>query len=228
MFFKSQEAMHALGVPTTRSVALVASKSERVLRAWYKNASSAISAGTHNPDEFISGDHMEEVRERTFREPSRQSCRLLSQSRRPCFPPSANRTFCRPVPSPARVLPPYTLPPTCPSANLTRCRPFLSTCTSANLTLGAPFLVGHVSHRQLFSDICLPTRLPFLSLACRFGHTLFFFRSRARSPRAPRARSSASASLSSTAAERGMAIRPRSVSSRCLRATRSRGNTPSR
>ena len=66
MFFKSKEAMHALGVPTTRSVALVASKSERVLRAWYKNASSAISAGTHNPDEFISGDHMEEVRERTF------------------------------------------------------------------------------------------------------------------------------------------------------------------
>lgn len=58
--FIAQEAMHALGVPTTRSVALVASKSERVLRAWYKNASSAISAGTHNPDEFISGDHMEE------------------------------------------------------------------------------------------------------------------------------------------------------------------------
>lgn len=45
--FLASEAMHALGVPTTRALALVVSGSESVLRPWYANASAAIALGAH-------------------------------------------------------------------------------------------------------------------------------------------------------------------------------------
>ena len=40
--------MAALGVPTTRALSLVASRTERAQRAWYKNASAAIAIGAHS------------------------------------------------------------------------------------------------------------------------------------------------------------------------------------
>ena len=47
--FLAQESMHALGVPTSRSLSLYVSKSERVQRPWYSQGSRA-----RDPDRFIS------------------------------------------------------------------------------------------------------------------------------------------------------------------------------
>ena len=47
--FLASEAMAALGVPTTRALSLVASKSETVQRPWYRNASTDIAIGMHKP-----------------------------------------------------------------------------------------------------------------------------------------------------------------------------------
>jgi uncharacterized protein YdiU (UPF0061 family) len=61
--FLASEAMHALGVPTTRALSLIASGDERVSRPWYLNQSSAIAIGAHRPDRASGGDIMR--RERT-------------------------------------------------------------------------------------------------------------------------------------------------------------------
>lgn len=47
--FIASEAMAALGVPTTRALSLITSRTERVQRPWYRNASSAIAIGAHTP-----------------------------------------------------------------------------------------------------------------------------------------------------------------------------------
>lgn len=47
--FLAQESMHALGVPTSRSLSLYVSKSEKVQRPWYSQGSRA-----RDPDRFIS------------------------------------------------------------------------------------------------------------------------------------------------------------------------------
>lgn len=47
--FLAQEHMHALGVPTSRSLTLYVSKSEKITRPWYTENSHA-----HNPDTYVS------------------------------------------------------------------------------------------------------------------------------------------------------------------------------
>ena len=47
--FLAQESMHALGVPTSRSLSLYVSKSDKVQRPWYSQGSRA-----RDPDRFIS------------------------------------------------------------------------------------------------------------------------------------------------------------------------------
>jgi len=47
--FLAQEHMHALGVPTSRSLSLYVSKTETVKRAWYSEGSRA-----ENPDQFVT------------------------------------------------------------------------------------------------------------------------------------------------------------------------------
>ena len=60
--FLASEAMHALGVPTTRALCLVASRVERASRPWYRNLSSAIALGMVTTPQRHGGDVMREER----------------------------------------------------------------------------------------------------------------------------------------------------------------------